>query len=672
MPLSFKPFDQMTEADYRDIGLKVGLEIHQQLRTRHKLFCRCPAGRYSAEYDAEILRHMRPTLSELGEYDGTALMEFKTKKEIIYLLNHLNVCTYEMDDTPPFFINDEALDIALEVALLLRLNIVGELHIARKQYLDGSIPTGFQRTGILGVDGWVPYRDGRVRIRQLSIEEDSCREVSDVGHERVFLTDRLGTPLIETVTEPDMHTPQEAAEVGQVLRMLARSTGNVRTGYGAARQDVNVSVAGGTRCEIKGTPQIWRNPHLIYNEARRQCSLLHIRQLLRERGVTPETFQWSAQDVTRMVANTSYEPLRRAVADGHVVRCVVLRGFDEILNEPTQENTHFAKEFADRIRVIACLTHTPNMIHSDMGAETLSGRDWKGLRRRMRADSGDALILVWGNEADTTTACNEIAIRAREATVGVPNDTRQGLKDGTNGFERVLPGAERMYPDTDLPPLAIEQARLERVGARLPEFVWDRAARYRELGLPPNMIRPLLNSPRAGVFDRVVSELGVEPMFAAGVLVQRLKHIRRAGLAVERISDGEMFAVFEAHAHGRLSREGVPEVLRLLAERPPAEEPEADRVTAVFVDRRIRQLTDEEIHHVVREQVGKLRDRVFATAGQKCRYVIGEVLREYMGCVDGRRLVAWVCNKLQVPPPGLARTGRRSQVQTSSTVGAAP
>ena len=111
-----KPFSEMTDQDYQNLGLKAGLEIHQQLLTEKKLFCRCPAARYSDVYDAEILRHMRPTLSELGEYDGTALMEFKTKKNIIYRINHETVCTYEMDDTPPFEINPQALDIAFQIA----------------------------------------------------------------------------------------------------------------------------------------------------------------------------------------------------------------------------------------------------------------------------------------------------------------------------------------------------------------------------------------------------------------------------------------------------------------------------------------------------------------------------------------------------------------------------
>src|SRR5512143_3789912 len=246
----FKPYAEMTVADYAEVGFRSGLEIHQQLLTEKKLFCRCPAGRYSDKYDAEILRHMRPTLSELGEYDGTALMEFKTRKEIIYRINRETVCTYEMDDTPPFMINEQALDIALGIAMLYGLALVDELHIARKQYLDGSIPTGFQRTTIVGVDGSVPYRNRQIRIVQLGLEEDACREVSDTGHQRVYLTDRLGMPLIETVTAPDMRTPDEVAEVAQLLRRIVRSTVRVRTGIGAAREDVNVSVTGGTRIEI--------------------------------------------------------------------------------------------------------------------------------------------------------------------------------------------------------------------------------------------------------------------------------------------------------------------------------------------------------------------------------------------------------------------------------------
>jgi glutamyl-tRNA(Gln) amidotransferase subunit E len=289
-----RDYGEMGPGDYQALGFMSGLEVHQQLHTRRKLFCRCPAGRFTTHVDAVVLRHMRPTLSELGEYDGTALMEFKTKKEIVYHLERGSVCTYEIDDTPPFEIDDEAVEISIEIAQLLNLNLVSELHVMRKQYLDGSIPTGFQRTAMVGLDGAIPFdvpelgvkRD--LRIRQLSLEEDSCREVSDEGHRITFSTDRLGMPLTEAVTEPELMTPLEVQAAGRLLAQVARATGRVRRGPGAARQDVNVSVAGGRRVEIKGVHHYRRLPELVHIEAFRQLNLLRIRHELVRRGVEPE------------------------------------------------------------------------------------------------------------------------------------------------------------------------------------------------------------------------------------------------------------------------------------------------------------------------------------------------------------------------------------------------
>ena len=636
MTATFKPYDAMTPDDYVNIGLRCGLEVHQQLLTKTKLFCRCPSGRYNDAFDAEILRHMRPTLSELGEYDGTALMEKKTRKNIYYRIHHDTVCTYEFDDTPPFFMADDALDYALEVAMLLRLNLVSELHIARKQYLDGSIPTGFQRTTIVGVDGWIPFKGRRIGIRQLGLEEDACREVSDVGHDRVYLTDRLGMPLIEPVTEPDMRTPEEVAQVGEIIRRLCRSTGKVRTGYGAARQDVNVSVKGGTRIEIKGVPQLGRIPRLVYNEARRQCSLLAIRNRLKDRGITQDTFEHHMDEVTRIVTKTQYEPMRAALEQGHRVRCVVLKGFGGILNEPTQEHTTFAKEFSDRVRVIACLTHLPNIVHSDTASESLYGKDWQKLRRKMKANHDDALILVWGDESDVRCAADEIAIRAKEATIGVPSDTRQGLKDGTNGFERVLPGADRMYPDTDLPPLAIPAERLKRIAANLPEYVWDREQRYRSMGLCEELVTALSLSRRADLFLRLVDEITCAPAFAAMVVCERLKAFRRRGLAPERVTDDEIFEVFKAHATGRLAREGVLEVLgRLLAKRA---EPGSDHTAPNDFLAEYSPATDDELATRVVQTVRQLDRSCFGTADRLRRHAMGLLMRELRGRVDGSRV----------------------------------
>jgi len=552
----------MTDKDYETVGFKSGLEIHQQLMTDKKLFCRCPAGQYSTKYHAEILRHMRPTLSELGEYDGTALMEFKTKKDIIYRINRDTVCTYEMDDTPPFLINEEALNIALESGMLFDCAIVDELHIARKQYLDGSIPTGFQRTAIFALNGKIPYKGRTINIVQMSIEEDSCREVSDSGHTRVYLTDRLGMPLIETVTGPDMRTPSEVAEVAKICAKVVRSTNKVRRGIGSAREDVNVSVEGGTRIEIKGVPKIGRIPILTYNEAMRQWNLLRLREELHKRGITNETFQSASADVTRIIKKAHYQPVRNAIEQGLKIKCVVLKGFAGLLNWQTQTDTYFSKEISDRVRVIACLTSIPNIIHSDSRGDNLLSAEWQNIKRNVNATDNDTIVLVWGNEPDTDMAVKEIIIRAREATIGVPSETRQALRDGTNGFERILPGADRMYPDTDLPPTKITDTMLKKLRGNLPDKFWTSEAWYQNLGIPDDTINELSISKFSGLFKILVNELKIDPTLAAVALIQFPKRLKKLNYDVKLLTPEIMKDIFLAFKDGLLSRYGIFTVMQ--------------------------------------------------------------------------------------------------------------
>lgn len=554
---TFKPFEEMTEEDYHHVGFKSGLEIHQQLLTEKKLFCRCPAGKYTHHYDAEILRHMRPTLSELGEYDGTALMEFKTRKNIIYRIKRETVCTYEMDDTPPFLMNDQALDIAIGLGVLYECNIVDEIHIARKQYLDGSIPTGFQRTAIFALDGKVPYKGRDISIIQLSIEEDSCREVSDIGHRRVYLTDRLGMPLIETVTGPDMRTPFEVAEVANICSKLVRSTGMVRRGAGAAREDVNVSVTGGTRIEIKGVPKIDRIPLLTYNEAARQWNLLRLREELNRRGITKDTFQAKDFDVTSQLKNVHYLPVKDALDKKLRVRCVVLKGFRDLLHWRTQTDTYFSREIADRVRVIACLTTIPNIIHSDSGGETLMSSQWAKIKKFTEATDDDTMVLVWGEKEDTDTAVKEIIIRAKEATIGIPAETRQALSDGTNGFERILPGADRMYPDTDLPPMKVTPERVVRIKSSLPKHFWKREEWYKTLNVPKDVLEELSISRFAGLFETLVNEMNINPVLASVALIAYPKRLKKKGIDPELITEEMLKDIFKAYKEGILSRDGI-------------------------------------------------------------------------------------------------------------------
>ena len=575
--------------DYAEAGLIVGLEVHQQLLTAHKMFCRCPARRYTTTHDGEVLRHMRPTLSELGEYDGTALMEFKTKKNIIYLLNESNVCTYEMDDTPPFLVNQEAVDIAIEQCLMLGCDIVDEVHIARKQYLDGSIPTGFQRTAIVGVNGRLPFAGRTLSIIQVSVEEDSCREVSDEGHLIVWRTDRLGMPLIETVTGPDLHTPDEVAAAILMIGRVCRSTGHVRVGIGASRQDVNVSVRGGHRVEIKGVPKAGWAPGLVHGEAWRQLNLLKLRAELHRRGFTePGSIAVSHTDVTDLFVASEQPFVRREgwerfVAEGKRrpglelgngpfrVWAARLHRLAGTLSWPTQPDHFFASELAGRIRVIAGLDQRPILLHSEKWPDHRGAlAELRKVRQRLGCEADDAVVVVWGHEDDVNTAVNEVQLRYEDAVRGVPAETRQPFPDGSTDFERILPGPDRMYPDTDSPPTRVTRDRVERLLAGLAEPPWVREARYAAAGVPGAVSHYLIRRGGANLVDRLVAETGADLRFTCFFVGEKLKYLRRCSVAVETISYEHWRELFQLFTTNPVLAEAWAQIVRLMAASPLA------------------------------------------------------------------------------------------------------
>lgn len=537
---------QAKQQDYDRIGFKSGLEVHQQLLTKEKLFCRCPAGVYQHhdDFDAEIIRHMRPTLSELGEYDGTALMEFKTKKEITYRLKNRTSCTYEVDDTPPFPINREALQIAIEISLLSKLNIVGEVHITRKQYLDGSIPAGFQRTAIIGVEGEIQLKNKKVRLIQLSIEEDSCREISDIGHKRIYKTDRLGMPLIETVTYPEMLNPDEVKEACDYIRFLNRSTNKVRTGIGAGRQDVNVSCKGGHRVEIKGVAHTKWIPELTHNECFRQWALLNIRNLLLKQIKDVKSWTIVPKELDYKKLKFPCDSIKVARENHDKLYVVNLPGFKGILSHFTQPGQMFANEISDRLKVIACI-EKPNMVHSEELDARISADDLAIICKLVNAEENDAQILFWGPREDIKTALDVIEERCKMAFEGVPPETRKSFADGSTIFERVLPGADRMYPDTDSKPIPLADSYIEELRKQIPEEV---VYRYRQLqgwNVPEDSYSFILSKNLYPLIEKLVNELKMNPVFAGTFIGHTYKHVLGHYKIADTFTSERIFELFQ-------------------------------------------------------------------------------------------------------------------------------
>jgi Glu-tRNA(Gln) amidotransferase subunit E-like FAD-binding protein len=301
--------------DYSKLAFKSGIEIHQQLET-HKLFCDCPSQLRDDPHDISIKRKLRPVPGEEGEIDIAA--EYETKKDIEFTYEGYSNsnCAVEFDEEPPHNVNSEALDIVLQICKLLNCTIIDEIQVMRKTVVDGSNTSGFQRTMLVGFNGYLGTSYGKVGIDSVCLEEDSARRVGrilttkgDKEKSKVYRLDRLGIPLVEIATMPDIKNPEHCKETAEKLGMILRSTGKVKRGLGTIRQDVNVSIKNGARVEIKGFQDIKTMPKIVENEVKRQQKVKVKEEV---RGANPDgttTFMRPMPGAARMYPETDVKPV---------------------------------------------------------------------------------------------------------------------------------------------------------------------------------------------------------------------------------------------------------------------------------------------------------------------------------------------------------------------------
>jgi glutamyl-tRNA(Gln) amidotransferase subunit E len=617
--------------DYDALGLVAGLEIHQQLDTATKLFCDCPTVRREPDEAVErFTRYLHPTRSELGELDEAAVEESRVDRAFEYLA-YDTTCLVEADEEPPGRLDEEALDVAMEIAALLDAAVVDQAHVMRKIVVDGSNTTGFQRSALLARDGEIETDHGTVGVEDLMLEEESAARVAETDNGVRYGLDRLGVPLVEIGTAPDITSPAEARAAAERIGMLLRSTGAVKRGLGTIRQDVNVSVAEGARVEIKGVQDLDGIEAIVRNEARRQVALVEAAAELDARDASVD----DPVDVGDVFADTDSGVIGGALADGGRVLAVRLAGFDGLVGREIQPDRRLGTELADHAKRHGA----GGLFHTDeLPAYGVTEDEVTALREAVGAADGDAVALVADDPETAELAVEAVAERARTATEGVPEETRGANDDGTTRYLRPLPGAARMYPETDVPPVEPDPTAVET-----PELLTDRADRYAdELGLDAGLAEQVAFDARMTLFESVVDD-GVDPTLAATTLVSTLTELRRDGVAVDALTDAHLRESLALVDGGEVPREGLDDLLRTLADEPSLTAGEAvDRaglggVSADEVRAAVREVVERNEAQVREEGMGAfsalMGECMGALRGKADGDTVSEVLREEIGRV---------------------------------------
>ncbi len=626
--------------DYSKVGLKIGLEVHQQLDVKNKLFCSCEPKLFKEKPEITFLRRLRPTQSELGQIDPAAFFEFQKGVKILYEANRENSCLVEMDEEPPHDLNREAVEIALTVALMIDAKPVDEIHVMRKTVIDGSNTTGFQRTCVIAIDGELNIEGKKVPIQHVGLEEDAARRMGEKGSVIRYRIDRLGIPDIEVATAPVIYSPKETEKTALTIGRILRATRKVKRGLGTIRQDLNISIRDGAITEIKGVQQLGLVSRVVECEVQRQLGLLNIRDELKKRGVTEESIKDEFANATAIFEQTKCQLIRKALSQNHRVLAVKLPKFTGLLKMELASAMRLGIELAD---IAHFWGRVGGIFHTDeLPAYGVTAKETDDIKKLLKAGPQDAIVFVADSIENATDALKAVTHRAREATRGVPEETRAANPDGTTRYMRPRPGAARMYPETDVPPIQLSGEYVEKLRACLPELPEQKMKLLmKKYGLNLKLVKQILDSEHMDLFEGLAQETKVSPTIISVVLTETMKALRRNGIEVEMVSDDQLRELFRLVDAGETAKEAIPDVITWLSKHEDATAKEAvDSLgLAMISQEELEKLVDD----LMRENRGLIEERKTGAFG----YLMGIVMKRTRGRVKAESVSKMLKRKLK-------------------------
>ena len=547
---------------YRGIGFMCGLEIHQRLATAEKLFCSCPTNiiELKGGEPRTVSRYQRAVAGELGAVDRSAEFEEQRRRRFTYRIDGQRSCLVEIDEEPPHGMNHDALLSAISFASAMSMKVIEEIQPMRKEVVDGSDPSAFQRTAMVAFDGFIEVNGGRVSIPSMFVEEESGGIAGSSKGEITYSVERLGVPLVEIDTDPHIRSPRDAKDIALYIGTMLRISGRVQRGIGSIRQDVNVSIKGGARVEIKGFQEIDSVDKLIDNEVRRQEELLRIRDELKRRKASVMEPMY----VTDVFMHTAANVVKSQLEGHGVVVGLRLKGFAGLLGAEINPKRRLGTEVSDYAKAAG----VKGIIHGDedLDGYGFSKDEISGLSKKLGMNVGDSFIIVAGMPEEAVKAAMLAKQRAEQAIVGVPPETRGAATDGTftTRFLRPLPGGSRMYPETDAKPIPVSDKMLRAARASAPDVEKERSVLAKQVGGDALAARLML-SQRLQVYRALVGDTKADPKFIANVLLQKFTELKRDGIDVNSIGDARLIEMFELYSKGRITKQAVDEILRRLA-----------------------------------------------------------------------------------------------------------
>ena len=620
----------MEKFSIKDAGVKVGLEIHQQLETNKKLFCNCTPIE-SDDYSIKFQRKLRVSKSELGEFDPAALFESTKSKTIMYYANHESSCLVEQDEEPPHELDADARKIALIISSALKSNIFSEIYPMRKTVIDGSNTTGFQRTMLISQGGFYNAGKTKIGIQSICLEEDAAKILGEEGSIRKFGLERLGVPLVEIATDPFEVELTEIKKIALSLGRILRSTKKVKRGLGSIRQDVNVSIkdGNGVVIEVKGVQQLDQLEKVVEYEAKRQHGLLQISKKIQEKNW--EFTDEDKKDITELFSKCKSKIIQNAIKKNQRIIAVSFKKMAGIFGFLPYEGIRLGKEVAELVRFFGI----GGVFHSDeLPNYGVEESDLEELRKFVKIKENDAFLILASPEEKIHTIVNQIILRIEHIRDhGIPIDTRLATQTGETKFLRPRPGSARMYPETDIPPIIITKEELSEAEKNIPKS-WDDSIKEIETKykINPQLAEQIFDSRYIGLFENIIKKINTNPTFVASILCSSITNLERSGLDSNLLKNEEISKLFQLLEKGEISKESIEIILENIMSGKSKTVKEAIGNTS------IESISEEDLEKIIEEIVEKNESIIKNQKERAIGPLMGIVMKELRGKASGEMI----------------------------------
>ena len=599
----------------------------------------------------------RPTQSELGAYDPAAMFEFSKMHIVKYHAAVGSSCLVEADEEPPHDVSPEALETALIFSLALHSKVMDEIHVMRKIVIDGSNTTGFQRTMLVASGGYLDIAGKRVGVQSISLEEDAAKLIGDEKGVRKFGLDRLGVPLVEIALEPVTGKPSEIMQVALTLGRLLRASKRVARGLGSIRQDINISVQNGAVVEVKGVQQLDQLVKVIDHEMQRQYGLIVIAQKLKEKNVDIKKVGDRIEDVTDILGNkASSRIVKKILEGGGRIIAIKVPGFAGMIGFEPYKDIRLGRELGKLVKFY----DIDGVFHSDeLPNYGITEEEVAAVKQRLQMNDNDAFVILGGPNDKVKFASEAIILRLKAAVDGVPAETRAATPDGETVFLRPRPGVARMYPETDILPIAITDSMLVSLADKVPrqwdEIVDSLAKKY---NLNRKLASQIFDSDYLNVFEEIASKTKIKPTFIVVKLTEDLISLQRQGLDASVLTDDVIKDIFTRLDRGSITKESVVLIFERLMKNEPTtvkivneqinvkEDMETKIVNAAIETVGTSSISDEELSKGLDKIISNNMAIIKEKGTNALSTLMGRAMAEYRGKANGQKVNAMLKDKM--------------------------